>query len=599
MSEISLTAISSPSAERLPAPPVVLKILIADDTDTDRMILESIVRREGHQVISARNGFEAVAGFRSEAPDIVLLDALMPELDGFEAARQIKQLAGERLVPVIFLTSLTDSESLVKCLDAGGDDFLSKPYNRVILQAKIKSFDRMRSMHATMLSQRNQIARHHNHLLQEQAVAKQVFDNIAHTGCLNASNVRFLLSPMAVFNGDVLVAAMHPSGSMLVLLGDFTGHGLPAAIGAMPLASIFYGMVRKGFAMVDILREINLKLKQILPVGVFCCATMVEMQFRKKLVKIWNGGLPDGVIYREAGGAVQKIHSRHLPLGILADKDFRDDCVRYELDYGDRLYLWSDGIIEARNPAGAMFGEERLLQVFSDDSDDSDDSKGSNDNAADIPHFERILHAVHAFSGTADHDDDLSLIEIRMVPPEQLSHHLEEVFPNISNGLMEWALDLEIKPSSFKMFDPLPLLLSVLVEVPGLRRHSGSLYSILAELYSNGLEHGILQLDSAWKVTPEGFARYYRERSERLAALQEGFIRIRLSHETNHDGGTLTIVVEDSGSGFLHPASIHNNHSTAGYSGRGIPLIRSLCRSLRYLGCGNQVEAVFVWEVDH
>ena len=244
-----------------------LTILVADDTETDRLILETIVRKEGHRVISAKDGLEAVAAYAQERPDIVLLDALMPGLDGFGAARQIKELAGESLVPIIFLTSLTDTESLVKCLDAGGDDFLSKPYNRVILKAKIKSFNRMREMHATMLAQRDQIARHNEQFLQEQAVAKQVFDNVAHSGCLSASNVRYYLSSLAIFNGDVMVAAMRPSGSMMVLLGDFTGHGLPAAIGAMPLASTFYGMVHKGFSMTDLLREINGKLKSILPVG--------------------------------------------------------------------------------------------------------------------------------------------------------------------------------------------------------------------------------------------------------------------------------------------------------------------------------------------
>lgn len=156
-----------------------LKILVADDTDTDRLILESIVRKEGHNVVSACNGLEAVEVYLAEKPDIVLLDALMPELDGFGAARKIKELAGDELVPIIFLTSLSDTESLVQCLDAGGDDFLSKPYNRIILQAKIKSFNRMREMHSTMLAQRNQIVQYNNRLLQEQTVAKHVFDNVA------------------------------------------------------------------------------------------------------------------------------------------------------------------------------------------------------------------------------------------------------------------------------------------------------------------------------------------------------------------------------------------------------------------------------------
>ena len=135
--------------------------------------------------------------------EIVLMDALMPRMDGFEAARLIKQLAGEELVPIIFLTSLTDAESLVKCLDAGGDDFLSKPYNRVILQAKINAFNRMRVMHSTVQLQRDHIAENNEHLLQEQQVAKTVFDNVAHLGCLNAKILSIYyplcLSLMAMF----------------------------------------------------------------------------------------------------------------------------------------------------------------------------------------------------------------------------------------------------------------------------------------------------------------------------------------------------------------------------------------------------------------
>jgi CheY-like chemotaxis protein len=89
-----------------------LKILVADDTDSDRFILETIVRKEGHQVFVAKNGLEAVAIFEKERPDIVLLDALMPELDGFGAARQIKALAGDELVPIIFLTCKIQSRLL-------------------------------------------------------------------------------------------------------------------------------------------------------------------------------------------------------------------------------------------------------------------------------------------------------------------------------------------------------------------------------------------------------------------------------------------------------------------------------------------------------
>lgn len=563
----------------------VLKILVADDTDTDRLILEAIVKKEGHEVISAKDGLEAVAAFERERPDLVLLDALMPKLDGFGAARQIKHLAGESLVPIIFLTSLSDTDSLVQCLDAGGDDFLSKPYNRFILQAKIKAFNRMREMHETMLAQRNQIALHNEHLLQEQTVAKQVFDNIAHTGCLDANNVKHHLSPLAVFNGDVLVAAIRPSGSMMLLLGDFTGHGLPAAVGAMPLASTFYGMAHKGFSMTDILREINQKLKSILPVGVFCCATIVDINFRKKRFKFWNGGLPDCFLYREKTNSIDVIRSTHLPLGVLSNKDFKDDCMRYELNLNDRLFLWSDGIHEARNSDGEMFGEQRLKQVFT-----------QNTNPEQL--FSDILGSVQHYIGSSQKDDDLSLVEIKIDNPENIHSKSYESGHASRPGLMEWALDFEVKPATFRFFDPLPLLLNILVEVPGLRKHSGTLYTMLSELYSNALEHGVLGLDSNLKLSPDGFVQYYKQRKLRLENMTEGFVRFHFAHTTSDDGGTLTIVVADSGQGFDYSNLNMEELKTEGYCGRGIPLIASMCNSLRYMGKGNQVEIVFSWSND-
>lgn len=558
-----------------------LKILVADDTDADRLILETIVRKEGHQVFSARNGLEAVEIFRQERPDIVLLDALMPELDGFDAARQIKELAGDELVPIIFLTSLQDTDSLVSCLDAGGDDFLSKPYNRVILKAKIKSFNRMRGLHNTMIMQRDQLSQHHHRLLQEQTVAKQVFDNVAHSGCLNANNVRYFLSSLAVFNGDVLVAGMRPNGNMMVLLGDFTGHGLPAAIGAMPLASTFYGMVAKGFSMSDVLREINKKLKSILPVGLFCCATMIDFNFRKRRIKVWNGGLPAGMVYRK-DGTVIPMRSTHLPLGVLNEKSFKDDAQVYNLDVGDRVFMWSDGIHEARNAQGEMFGEERLLRLF----DENESSQSA---------FDEILLGVKNFIGSGEQDDDLSIIEICMEAPENVSIPNYSVNKSQQLAQVEWELRFEVKPTSFKSFDPLPFLLNILTEEPDLRGFSGSLYTILAELYSNALEHGVLGLGGDIKKTPEGFTEYYMRREKLLNEITTGFVHIYFAYSSNIEGGSLTLRVEDSGKGFDYSSRQGKELSVTGYSGRGIGIVEKLCKTVRYYGSGNKVEVVFEW----
>lgn len=560
-----------------------LKILVADDTVSDRSILEAIVRKEGHEVVTATNGLEAVAVFERERPDLVLLDALMPMLDGFDAARKIKEFAGDDLVPIIFLTSLSDTESLVRCLDAGGDDFLSKPYNRIILNAKINAFSRMRDLHRTMIRQRDHIAKNNERLLQEQKVAKHVFDNVAHSGCLDAENIRYLMSSLAVFNGDVLLAAMRPSGNMIVLLGDFTGHGLPAAIGAMPLASTFYSMVAKGFSMTDILAELNAKLKAILPVGIFCCAVVMDINYRKKRVKIWNGGLPDCFVLHHRDRRVSTVKSTHLPLGVLSGRAFKDQCELLELENDDRIFVWSDGIHEARNPKGDMFGEQRLHDIFA-----------ATDDPTHL--FDRVIDAVQQFVGPGEKDDDLSLLEIRMADPEHVNTACQRATRLHADSEIEWSLHFKVNPTSLRVFDPLPLLMNVLKEVPSLRGFNSQIYTVLAELYANALEHGVLGLDSSVKTTPEGFAQYYRLRQERLNLLEEGFVDIKLTHLAQDDGGVLTIRLEDSGAGFDFSNHPGGAGSSLAYSGRGIDLVENLCSRVAFSGTGNIVEADFCWK---
>lgn len=168
-----------------------LSILIAEDSPVDRMLLSTIVGKQGHRVLTAADGQEAVALFQQERPQLVLMDALMPVMDGFEAARQIKRLAGDELVPIIFLTSLSENQALVSCLEAGGDDFIAKPYNPIILEAKIQAMHRLRRLQATVLEQRDLIARRNQQLLDEHRAAKAIFDKVAHAGCLSAPNIRY------------------------------------------------------------------------------------------------------------------------------------------------------------------------------------------------------------------------------------------------------------------------------------------------------------------------------------------------------------------------------------------------------------------------
>ncbi|MED7668582.1 fused response regulator/phosphatase [Pseudomonas moraviensis subsp. stanleyae] len=560
-----------------------LTILIAEDSAADRLLLSTIVRRQGHQVLTASNGAEAVETFKAQHPDLVLMDALMPVMDGFEAARHIKALAGEALVPIIFLTSLTESEALARCLEAGGDDFLAKPYNQVILAAKIKAMDRLRRLQATVLQQRDLIARHHDYLLNEQRVAKAVFDKVAHSGCLSAPNIRYLQSPYALFNGDLLLAAYTPAGDMHVMLGDFTGHGLPAAVGAMPLAEVFYGMTAKGYGLAETLREMNAKLKRILPVDMFCCATLLCLSFQSRSVEVWNGGMPDGYLHRVASGERVPLPARHLPLGILSAQAFDDRTDVYPMAVDDRVFLLSDGVIDTCDANDQLFGVERLQQVFAA-------------NREPDRLFEDIEQALRDFRGQAR--DDVSMVEVSLLESAP-THGAAPIYSDSGQSSpLDWSASFEFRGATLRRFNPLPFLLQLLLEVHGLRAQSGALYSVLAELYSNALEHGVLGLDSRLKADAAGFARYYEMRAARLEALQDGFVRVHMQVQSQGEGGCLVIRVEDSGKGFDVARVMERPLDSVRLSGRGISLVRQLGRNASWSDQGRSASVEFFWEIE-
>lgn len=576
-----------------------LRILIAEDSAADRLILETIVTQAGHQAIPVEDGLQALRAYEETQPDIVLLDVLMPNMGGLETARELRARHANDLVPILFLTSLTDTDSLVECIEAGGNDFIPKPYNKTVLHSKIKAFARVRDMHKTLAQQKKQIELNNLHLIQEQTVAKQVFDKIAHTGCLDQGLIRYSMSPLAVFNGDVLVADVSPSGSLMVLLGDFTGHGLPAAIGSMPLATTFYGMVRKGFGIAEIAREINQKLHDTLPTGFFCCAALVDINLQNRRLRYWNGGLPASYLYKKSSDDYRLLESQNLPFGVLSSKKFKSEVVSLPIEEGDRIYLWSDGIFEARDPDGVMFGEQRL--------DDLMRSFRGRDDLMDA-----VLGKVYEHIGDGNKDDDLSFVEI---PIHELGFPQPhpDYGKSVRDKLVDWSMDFRLEASTFKQFDPLPLVTGILNEVTGLIPHRTMLYTLIAELYSNALEHGILGLSSSLKNTPQGFVEYYDKRKKKLAEVGEGQIIFSVQHRQTSDesgiGGELIVRLRDSGVGFgVSEVTVHENDvrslprplsedrdSCPQYYGRGLKLMSASCSKLTIRPPGNDVEIVFVW----
>ncbi len=134
-----------------------MKVLIVDDAKSNVMLISAIIQRAGHQVVTAATGEEAVEQFRDRSPDLVLMDVNLPGIDGYEATRQIRAIGGEGWIPVIFLSGSDQSVDIVRGIEAGGDDYLTKPIDAMILTAKFRAMQRIAEMRQQLISVSNQL----------------------------------------------------------------------------------------------------------------------------------------------------------------------------------------------------------------------------------------------------------------------------------------------------------------------------------------------------------------------------------------------------------------------------------------------------------
>lgn len=129
-----------------------MKILIVDDSKFSRTVVIDALEALGHEVIPAQSGEEAITLFQAEHPDLVILDVVMHGMSGLECISQLRALNATEWIPIIFLSGQTDEESLSKGIDAGGDDYLTKPLSKIILSAKIKAMQRIADMRHQLVS---------------------------------------------------------------------------------------------------------------------------------------------------------------------------------------------------------------------------------------------------------------------------------------------------------------------------------------------------------------------------------------------------------------------------------------------------------------
>ncbi|MCG5516148.1 MULTISPECIES: SpoIIE family protein phosphatase [unclassified Ectothiorhodospira] len=548
--------------------------LVVDDEPTNRRLLARMLKKEGFETLEAESGSRAIELFEQSPPDIVFMDVMMPGMDGFEATRRIKAMAGFDFVPVIFLTALHDEKSLVQCTESGGDDFLTKPFNFSILKARITAMERVRDLQRIIAGKNRELENLLEQDRQEQKLAERVFNRAVNDRNVRTEQFGLVQRPATTFNGDLVLTQDLPDGGVRILLGDFTGHGLAAAIGALPVAETFRTMTRKGVDDEQVLDEINRKLYRVLPPERFMAACLISLPGSGREIRWWNGGMPSAWLRNREG--FQELASHALPLGILPELSDRDPPRRVAVRRDDRLLMMSDGLLEARNPEGQMFIDHGFSEVLN----------AWSHGEAVLP---GLLRALEKHCADQQPEDDIAILEAPL-DPELFSR------PPVSReshpqGGWNWSLTLEDErlgdlPSLESALRPLGLL-------DGLEEDAGPLETIVNELYSNALEHGVLQLSSRMKADPEGFCSYYLERGRRLAEGCQGRVDVSVTYEPDRTCGVFRVRISDSGPGFDASQWEKTSLDTTRPWGRGIALVRDLCETVVFDESGSRVEAVY------
>ncbi|GMR08884.1 MAG: hypothetical protein BMS9Abin26_1893 [Gammaproteobacteria bacterium] len=376
-----------------------LKILIVDDTVQNIMLVEHYLNMQGHEIIHANNGEDAIALFIKEQPDVILMDVMMPGIDGYEATTRIKELTTDKWIPVIFMSALNSGQDQVRGLEAGGDDYLTKPINLNILGAKIRAMQRIANIQDKLARTTSELQRYHDNAEYEQGIAQSLMDKLIFADRLEDKMLNVWHSPASRFSGDLIAATRSNSGKLYLVHGDSTGHGLAAALPLMPVSQVFYNLAEIDAPVSKIVEEMNTQLKARMPVDRFVAATVLSIDINEGSIEIWNGGNPPVLGIDANGDKVFEVAPSHIALGVLDEDSFDNGTESCDCSNLDRVVLYSDGLIEAQNADGVCLGADALMTALK--------AGAGKDN-----NFEILKLAVNDHLNGIRAHDDISMVSI-------------------------------------------------------------------------------------------------------------------------------------------------------------------------------------------
>lgn len=337
-----------------------MRILVVDDLELNRDLLARRIQRLGHEAGTAVNGRDALDKLRQQDWDLVLLDITMPEMDGYETLRRIRADPLTAQLPVVMVSAIDESESVVRCLELGADDYLPKPFNPVVLQARIESS-----------LARKRLQDHKSQLLQALSRELQIGQRIQQ-GFLPAElpsqagwSLGASCTPARQVGGDFYDAYSLPGGSLALVVADVCDKGVGAALYMALFRTLLRAMACQApleeAPPATLVRSVAFANDYIATVhgheNMFATLFFALLEPDSGRMHYLNAGHEAPFVQQAEGGALTRLDITGPAVGLLAGK--RCGVQALTMQPGSRLLLYTDGVTEARGVSGP-FGEEAL-----------------------------------------------------------------------------------------------------------------------------------------------------------------------------------------------------------------------------------------------
>ena len=331
-------------------------VLVVDDAPANIQVVHSILKND-YKIRVATSGAKALDLVKANPlPDLVLLDVMMPEMDGYEVCRRLKTNKETRNIPVIFLTGKTEADDEAKGFEAGAVDYIHKPFSPAVVKARVQT-------HLVLRETSERLAQQLLSINNELEMARQIQLSILprETPEMKGLEIAARYIPMSTVAGDFYDFIIVDEKHVGILIADVTGHGLPAAL----IASMLQVALTAQFAHASEPGRVLAGLNQALCgkfTQHFVTAAYLFVDMEKSSMSYAGAGHPPLLLWRESTGTACELMENGLVLGQFPEATY--SVVQVPVGAGDRTVLYTDGIPEATNPSEQEFGGDRFKRFL-------------------------------------------------------------------------------------------------------------------------------------------------------------------------------------------------------------------------------------------